>query len=83
VTAGLVNGLPLEARGQLVQPNTDAEERPAEQQQQQLQRTIVRLPSIRDWVVDHSHPPALWLVTDVAWYRHVPSFPASSACKRS
>ncbi len=71
-TAGLVNGLPLEARGQLLHADADTEEQPAEEQQPQ--RMIVRLPGIRDWVVDHSHPPALWLITDVAWYRYNPSW---------
>ena len=58
---GLVNGMPLEARGELLDPDSTAE--------QQGQRTSVHLPTVRDWVIDHSHPPTLWLVTDAAWYR--------------
>ena len=71
--AGLVNGLPLEGRGELLDPDTATEEQPAEQQPPQ--RAGVRLPSVRDWVVDHSQPSALWLVTDVAWYRYALAFP--------
>jgi hypothetical protein len=67
---GLVNGLPLEARGELLQPDSGADQ----QAEQRAQRAGVQLPSIRDWVVDHSHRPALWLVTDVAWYRCAPVF---------
>ena len=62
---GLVNGTLLEARGDLLQLDGSPEDLGDEQ----AQRASVQLPSIRDWVIDHSPQPAVWLVTDVAWYR--------------
>jgi hypothetical protein len=32
-------------------------------------RIRVRVPVIRDWVIDYSEPGAIWVVSDSAWYR--------------
>lgn len=45
----------------------------------------VRLHGVRQLIVDHSMPPAVWVVTDVAWYRcesFLPQFGMAAVCKK-
>ena len=49
----------MQARG-LLRGNVDADpSRPS----------VVYLPFIRDWILDHEGTGSIWLVTDSAWYK--------------
>ena len=59
-------GLPLRARGVLLEHQAAAG---SIEEARGVSRVRVRIPAVRDWVVDYSEPGALWIVADAAWYR--------------
>lgn len=61
--AARLAGVPLQARGVL------REAAPAAEGEAPSRPHALHLPAVRDWVLDHSGSGAIWLVTDVAWYR--------------
>lgn len=64
--AGSVDGLLLKAKGTLLEhkaASTSLEEA------RQTAKVKVVIPAIRDWVIDHTFPTTLWLVSGAAWYR--------------
>ena len=65
-TAGLVEGLPLQAHGMLLD-QTIATASLAEARE--AAHTRVNISAVQDWVLDYSDPPAIWVVTSHAWYR--------------
>ena len=66
---GTVDGLTLRARGVLLEHRAAAV---AVEEARAIARLRVRVPAVRDWVIDYSAPGALWIVSDGAWYRCVP-----------
>lgn len=63
---GTVDGLTLRARGVLLEHRAAAV---AVEEARAIARLRVRVPAVRDWVIDFSAPGALWIVSDGAWYR--------------
>lgn len=66
--AGEVDGLDLQANGLLLEHKLAAS---SLEEASSAAYARIQIRGIRDWVVDHSSPPAIWLVTDAAWYRCV------------
>lgn len=65
-SAGAAEGASLQASGLVLEHSIANESLDEARQAAYVQ---VRIRSVRDWVVDHSRPSAIWLVTNVAWYR--------------
>ena len=57
-------GVPLQARGVLLEPDA------VQDGASPVSAPAVHLPAVRDWVIDYTDEGAIWLVTDVAWYRY-------------
>ncbi len=64
--AGSVEGLTLRARGVLLEHRAAAV---AVEEARAIARLRVRVPAVRDYVVDHSAPGSIWIISDGAWYR--------------
>lgn len=64
-----MEGLTLRVRGVLLEHRAAAA---AVQEARLTARLRVRVPAVRDWVIDYSSPGALWIVSDGAWYRWGP-----------
>ncbi len=59
-------GLPLRARGVLLEHRAAGN---AIGEAREAARARVRIPAVRDWIIDYTEPGAIWLVADAAWYR--------------
>ena len=64
--AGTVGGLPLRARGVLLDHRAAAY---GVAEAREAPRCRLRIPAVRDWALDYSEPGALWALTEHAWYR--------------
>jgi hypothetical protein len=64
--AGLVGGLPLRARGVLLDHRAAAG---GVEEAREAPRCRLAVPAVRDWALDYSEPGALWALTEHAWYR--------------
>ncbi|KAK9832062.1 hypothetical protein WJX81_003439 [Elliptochloris bilobata] len=65
---GLVEGLPLRARGVLLDHRAAAY---GVAEAREVPRCRLRIPAVCDWALDYSEPGALWALTEHAWYRLV------------
>lgn len=73
--AGKVNGHSLRARGRLLVTVLTAQTRGGGRTSGSKGQGRVDNVAVRDWVIDHTEPAAIWIISGAAWYRCIPMTP--------
>ena len=66
---GVVEGLPLCASGVLLEQRAATADSVPPPPSPAGKKGHVQLSGVCDWVIDHSQPAAIWIITRLAWYR--------------
>mmetsp|Transcript_21139 Transcript_21139/g.63606 ORF Transcript_21139/g.63606 Transcript_21139/m.63606 type:complete len:197 (-) Transcript_21139:557-1147(-) len=66
---GKVAGHVVRARGQLLDPKMTAHPRTGGRPTSSAGKGRLDIAAVRDWVIDHAEPAAIWLISGAAWYR--------------
>ena len=73
--AGKVHGRSVRARGRLLDPVLTAQSRGGGRTSGSKGQGRVDIVAVRDWVIDHTEPAAIWIISGTAWYRCIPMTP--------